>query len=177
MDNTGFFISVNGRDRSIESRTGAVNVQAAIVLGDPSGTKPPVDATWRGLMVGTYMAGRQSNGGKFSGNILQGDAELVFDAEESTLNAAFFNIRNLGKLDKLPDPVRGLPEDRIVFWDVPVDRAGSYSRFTTEEDRALGARYGGSFIGAFYGAGHAETAGTFGRFGINAAFGAKRVTD
>jgi len=64
-----------------------------------------------------------------------------------------------------------------VFRNVPLDKFGSYSRFTTEDDERMGALYGGNILGAFYGAGHAETAGTFSRYGISAAFGAKKVTN
>jgi len=42
----------------------------------------------------------------------------VFDAQESKLDASCYNIENLGKLDKLAEPVRRLPHNSIVFRDV-----------------------------------------------------------
>jgi len=124
MDYAGFFVAVDSKYDHHEF--GTVNGDLVGVLGrKPTGSMPDSDMVWQGVMVGTWVEG---------GGVLQGDAELLFDAHDSTLDASFFNIENIGKLDKLAELVRGLPHNCIVFRNVPLDKFGSYSRFTTEDD-------------------------------------------
>ncbi|MBC6406488.1 MAG: hypothetical protein GDA41_12380, partial [Rhodospirillales bacterium] len=61
--------------------------------------------------------------------------------------------------------------NRLRFRRIPVAADGSYARTYSEDEG------GGGIRGAFYGTGQAETAGTFERFGIAAAFGAKKLTN
>jgi len=132
-----------------------VTVRTAFAGGNLTGDRPDEDATWKGLMVGTPAEGSQR------GNILQGDAELVFDFGGETIDATFSNIYNLNQ--------RALyRKDSVEFLNVRVDENGTYSRKNSLDDR---------IDGAFYGQGDdefAETAGTFAKRGIVGAFGAKK---
>ncbi|MBC6416539.1 MAG: hypothetical protein GDA47_01750 [Rhodospirillales bacterium] len=65
-------------------------------------------------------------------------------------------------------------KDRLTFKRIPVAADGSFERTYTPRQ---GTNRGGSIRGAFYGDGQAEAAGTFDKFGILGAFGARKVTN
>ena len=129
-----------------------LNVRAALVGGDLTGTAPAGPAYWRGIMVGTTHVGADR------GEVLQGDASLAFHMEDGgSMDAAFTDIVNLDR--------RALhPIGNVVFKDVPVAADGTYRQ----------GQLGNRIHGAFYGPDHTETAGIFEHSTIVAAFGAKR---
>ena len=128
------------------------NVRSSLVGGKLTGTRPEGTATWRGVMVGTTHAG------PFRGDILQGDAALIFTmAGGGSMNAAFTDIVNLDRRE--PHSTRA-----VTFTDVPVTEDGNYRK---------GGR-GHRIHGALYGPGHAEAAGIFESLNIVGAFGARR---
>ena len=120
--------------------------------GRSSDSRPSVDATYRGLMVGNPV------GGDRRGNTLQGDAELVFTAADNEVDAHFTDIVDLD---------RGSPHatSRIDFENLAVEEDGLF------ED----GQPGNGFIeGGFAGPDHAEAVGIFESDGIVGAFGAIR---
>jgi len=123
----------------------------ATVTGDLTGTRPEANATWRGVMVGTPTRGFRRD------NILQGDAELTFDAADNQIDATFDNIVDLDR--RVPHSVR-----EIRFENVPVDVDGTY------QAEKIGERIDGVFGGPE----HAETAGVFEKADIVGAYGAKK---
>ncbi len=117
--------------------------------GTRTGTRPSADATWKGLMVGTPREGT------YRGNILQGDALLVYDLSNTNLDVTFSDIKDLTREKDYETP-------RVFFEDVPVEEDG---------------RYGADGIsGDFAGPNHEETAGVFDKDGIVGAYGA-RITE
>ena len=136
----------------------------AVAAGERTGSAPSGDATWRGSMVGTFVAGDNRN------NLLRGDARLVFDMEDSSLWADFSYIRDYDRfaaLHRFAEVKRRNRKHRLIFKDIPVADDGSYAKTYDA---------GGGIRGAFYGDSHGETAGTFDRFGVIGAFGAKKLT-
>ena len=109
---------------------------------------PEVNATWKGLMVGTPE--------NALGEGLQGDADLTWTGEQ-TLDAAFTNIVNVHRL-------RAHSTTEVRFADVPLSQEGTFERRDS----------GGMINGAFFGPDHTDAAGTFRRSGIIGAFGAKK---
>ncbi len=121
----------------------------AIAGGARNNDAPTVDATWRGVMVGTPATGAHR------GDLLQGDATLRYD--QTSLDATFANIKNLDRL-------AAHSVETVRFEDIPFYENGTY--WTGVEH---------DFIwGAFYGPDQAETAGIFEQSNIVGAFGAKR---
>ncbi|MBC6405627.1 MAG: hypothetical protein GDA41_07890 [Rhodospirillales bacterium] len=113
------------------------------------------------------MAGDNQN------HLLRGGARLRFNMRRSRLKAEFFNIRDydrFGAKHTMQEVETG-PRNRLRFRRIPVAADGSYARTYSEDEG------GGGIRGAFYGTDQAETAGTFERFGIVAAFGAKKLTN
>ncbi|MBC6406421.1 MAG: transferrin-binding protein-like solute binding protein [Rhodospirillales bacterium] len=89
--------------------------------------------------------------------------------ERSTLDAHFFNIRDLNRFGAphIFEDVQTGPKNRLHIANIPVAADGSYAK-------KFGHR--NNIEGAFYGEGHAETAGTFEKkLSIIGAFGAKKV--
>lgn len=118
--------------------------------GELTGSPLPtgMNATWKGLMVGTPE--------NALGEGLQGDADLTWTGGE-TLDAAFTNIVNVHRL-------RAHSTTEVRFAGVPLSRDGTF-----------GDRHSDWMInGAFFGTDHVEAAGTFSRSGIIGAFGAKK---
>ena len=148
MDHAGFFVETR-----VQSQVEGVGItlRGASARGDLTGSRPTVDAKWRGLMVGTPQRGDQRD------NILQGDAELTFDATANELDATFTNIVDLDR-----EAAHSVPEVR--FEDVPVTPGGTWGA----------GGVGNRIEGGFGGPGHAEAAGVFEQQGIAGAYGAKR---
>ena len=119
--------------------------------GRSSNSRPSVDATYRGLMVGSPV------GGAHRGNRLQGDAELVYASADNEIDAHFTDIVDLD---------RGSPHatSRIDFENLAVDEDGIFA-----DDQP-----GNGILGGFAGPDHAETVGTFESDGIVGAFGTAR---
>ncbi|MBC6406147.1 MAG: hypothetical protein GDA41_10600 [Rhodospirillales bacterium] len=168
MDDAGFFVttgspnSAGGMDEPEPE-----SVQIAFARGERTGNRPVWDAVWRGSMVGTVLAGERKD------HLLRGDATLRFDSSKSQLSAHFFNIRDFdrfGEEHRMQEVQKGR-QNRLRFGRIPVAADGSYARIYSEDEG------GGNIRGAFYGDYHGETAGTFDRYGIIAAFGAKKVTN
>ena len=122
--------------------------------GDLTGVQPDVTATWLGLMVG------HPSSGALRGNVLQGDASLIYTlggTDSGALGAAFTDIKNL-------DTGAAHSTRSVRFDDVPVAGDGTYEAGLT----------GNRIQGGFYGPDHAEASGVFEQSGIVGAFGAKR---
>jgi len=167
MDESSFAVETGANTRGVGS-------SGAGALGDLTGSAPAADATWRGLMVGT---GAQDGNNLLQGNeacavfagrscapdlpqrdnLLQGDATLTFTAADNQIDATFSDIKNLDR-----NTAHSVTEVR--FRDVPVRNNGRYRQ-------GAGAD---KIEGAFYGTGHAETAGVFEQQGIVGAYGAKK---
>lgn len=122
-----------------------------LAAGRSSNSRPSVDATYRGLMVGSPV------GGAHRGNILQGDAELVYASADNEVDAHFTDIVDLD---------RGSPHatSRIDFENVAVEQDGIFAK----------GQSGNRIEGGFVGPDHAEAVGTFESEGIAGAFGAIR---
>ena len=128
------------------------DVRSSLAGGELTGTRPGGTASWCGVMVGTTHVG------PVRGDILQGDAALIFTtAGGGSMNAAFTDIVNLDRRE--PHSTRA-----VTFTDVPVARDGTWRK---------GAR-GHRIHGALYGPGHAEASGIFESSDIVGAFGAGR---
>ena len=118
--------------------------------GDLTGSRPSVDATWTGVMVGTPATGAGR------GDYLQGDASLTFTTSDG-LSAHFSNIVNL-------DTGAAHSVTTATFDEVPVAVDGTFAKGT-----------GGNRIqGGLYGPDHAEAAGVFEQNDIVGAFGARK---
>jgi len=164
MDHAGFFVTTGGTYGSGDDKRSARMVSAA---GERTASKPATNATWRGSMVGTVTQGEARD------HTLRGEAELTFNLNRSTVDAQFFNIKDFDRFGAphlVATAVKGRQKqsNSIRFDKIPVARDGSYEKTSAEHD-------GGNIRGAFYGEGHAETAGTFDVYNIIGSFGAKRV--
>ncbi len=146
MHHGGFMVGTLEGELSGASLTGSV----ALSGGDLTGSSPSGGAIWKGIMVGAPQGGT---------DLLQGDAELTYTIADgnSQLDAEFTEIMNLdeGTAHSVPS---------VSFMGVTVGPTGIYEH-TDEGDRIQGR---------FYGTDHAETAGTFEKSGIVAAFGARK---
>ncbi|WP_419906614.1 hypothetical protein [Hoeflea sp.] len=146
-DHGGFSVETKAQfsDRTITLR-GASAGQSL------TGSRPTRGSlTWRGVMVGTPARGAQRD------NILQGDAEIIYDLESQTINARFDKIKDLDrKADHTVPTVR--------FDNIPVRTDGTFSS----------GHVGNKISGGFAGPNHAEAGGTFEQMQIVGAFGAKR---
>jgi len=166
MDHAGFFLATDG---SIEVRGRDRDARMVVALGEAAGSRPDANATWRGAMVGT---GKQQ-GTRAKNHLLRGDVELNFDMSRSTLNARFFNIRDFSRFavpynfSQVSQEVEGR-RNRLSFQHIPVAADGSYALTYDGE-------HPGDIRGRLYGSDHEETAGTFDRYNVIAAFGAKKV--
>ena len=124
---------------------------AATSVGVSSASNPQASgaagtATWLGSMVGRGT-------GSADGALYQGGAGLEYDFAASTLDVAFFRIRDLNTGAARAD----------IRWE---DLAVRNGRFVHPGPHMI--------RGTFYGAGHAEAGGVFESRGIAGAFGAKR---
>ena len=132
----------------------SVTGRHGIMTGDLTGTAPDTSASWRGVMVGTPIAGSDR------GNFLQGDARLTYSFNTSSLakmDARFTNIKNI-------DRNRAHSVTTVRFDDVPVYANGTFQAGIT----------GNKIQGGFYGPAHVETAGVFEQGNIVGAFGARK---
>ena len=146
---------------ALQQETGTIAFEGAdyrwrarygIAGGDLTGSLPTdIAATWRGVMVGTPTQG------DLAGNVLQGDATLVYGFGEGNamLDAAFTDIKDLNRL-------AAHSVESVRFDDVPVQGNGTFSAGGT----------GSRIQGAFYGPDQVEAAGVFERSNIVGAFGA-----
>ena len=138
-----------------EETEGGEDIETSLIVsfvgGRPSDSRPSVDATYRGLMVGSPVDGAHR------GNTLQGDAELVYTSADNEVDAHFTDIVDLD---------RGSPHAtlRIDFENLAVDEDGVF-----EKDQS-----GNSIVGGFVGTDHPEALGIFESDNIVGAFGAIR---
>lgn len=118
--------------------------------GDLSGSKPPINGIWRGMMSGVLAD---------SDDLLLGDAELTYSVLGSgeTLRADFTNIANVTRN-------RAHTRPNVRFRPVPVSSDGTFNRRNSNS----------RIQGGFYGAAHSEVTGVFEHGGILGAFGTKR---
>ena len=161
MDDAGFFVATGG---TVGSGANERAARMVVVAGERTGNRPAADASWYGSMVGTVRQGKAKD------HILRGEAQLTFNMERSRLDAYFFNIRNFHKHGARHTALG--KRNVIGFTAIPVAADGSYEKTIKDAGRGYEP---GNIRGAFYGKGHAETAGTFERFNVIAAFGAKKV--
>lgn len=126
-------------------------VRNGLAGGDLTGYAPNSSASWRGVMVGTPATGANR------GDFLQGDALLVYDFLDATLDADFANIKNI-------DKNRAHTVTRIGFDEVPMYTDGTF----------MAGLSGNRIQGGFYGPNHAEAAGVFEQQNVVGSFGAKK---
>ena len=122
----------------------------SVAFGERTGREPAIAGIWRGQMTAITQN---------ADDLLQGDATLRYTASGSRgeLSADFTDIKNLSRNT-------AHAYTSVRFRDVSVSSSGTYSQ-----------GYQGSRIeGAFYGSGAVETAGTFEKYGMLGAFGARR---
>lgn len=122
-----------------------------IAAGDLTGYHPRTSASWQGVMVGTPATGSER------GDFLQGDARLVYNFYDASLDANFTGIKNI-------DKNRNHVVSSIRFDDVPMYTNGTFKAGLT----------GNRIQGGLYGPGHAEAAGVFEQSNVVGAFGAKK---
>jgi len=159
MEHAGFVVAVDGAFAVADDYSPLpIPGRFAAFTGSWTGRMPDASATWKGLMVGTIRKGDNR------GDILQGDAELTFDMDETTVDATFSNIYNIDKDARHPTA-------QIGFYDAVFeeDDSGYYYKEVDGEEAFL--------EGSFFGDNHAETAGAFYRNNVSGAFGAKKVTN
>ena len=123
----------------------------APAVGDLTGTRLTGSETWPGLKIDSAVAGEDSGGGAAM------DAALNHDRDACRSDIAFSGIGTIDRRTAQPRPT-------MIFADVPISAEGTF------RIGAAGARV----QGVFYGRGHAEPAGIFGRPDMIAAFGARR---
>ena len=149
----GVFAVAEDIDDTYEQGIPGIKFSGVLSLagGQVSGSRPSVDATYRGLMVGSPV------GGGRRGNTLQGDAELVYASADNEVDAHFTDIVDLDS---------GSPHAtlRIDFENLAVGQDGIFAD----------GQPGNSIKGGFIGTDHAETVGIFERDNIVGAFGAIR---
>ena len=131
------------------------NSNRSMAAGPLSNSRPSGNATWKGRMVGTLLSGANR------GDKLQGDASLTYSLDTKML-ASFTAIRNL-------DTAAAHSVPSVEFSGVPVDGQGRF-----EQGQSGGSASQPWIHGAFYGPGHAETAGVFRSSNMVGAFGAKQ---
>ncbi|MBC6405069.1 MAG: hypothetical protein GDA41_04970 [Rhodospirillales bacterium] len=160
MEKAGFLVGGEGGFAKIEVEGVEVPINGRFAAAGGTltgGDLPDADATWNGLAVATYTN---------RNDLLVGDAALTFSMSDGTLDATFSNFVNIGE-------AWGPSPDYITFSGVSVAAGGTYNSSDVN----------GRISGAFYGTGHAETAGTFeranvvgalGRGNVVGAFGAKQ---
>ena len=118
--------------------------------GDLTGSRPSVDATWTGVMVGTPATGAGR------GDYLQGDVSLAYEASSTpALDAVFENVVNLDT---------GAAITAFAFSTVLVAADGTFDQGTA----------GNRIQGGLYGPDHAEATGVFEQNDVVGAFGAKK---
>ena len=147
MSNSGFAVL----EAPISGIGGRGSVQYAGAYGDLTGYRPNGNATWRGLMVGTPVAGSNV------GNLLQGDATLIYRFSTAQMDAAFTNIKDI-------DLLQPYSVSTVRFNGIPVNDQGEFGIGTT----------GNKILGGFYGSNHTEATGVFEQSNIVGAFGAKK---
>ena len=168
MDHAGFFVATRGTytdgvDRKKRAARMVVAAGERTVVDKSTDHRPTGNAVWHGAMVGTVLEGEAKD------HILRGDAKLWFNLRRSELGAEFFNIVDydrFGKKHQMAEVKTGA-RNKLRFSRIPVAKDGSYAMTYDNNSGSIG--------GAFYGDEHAETAGTFERFGVVGAFGAKKV--
>lgn len=123
--------------------------------GDLTGSRP-VQATWKGVMVG------HAHAESVRGDELLGTSTLTYDTGANSVDVSFTGIKNLTK-------ERAHSVESITASGLPVSQTGGFNGLADAGYTEIN--------GAFYGPAHAETAGTIYHRGDDAftgAFGAKR---
>ena len=123
--------------------------------GDLTGSRP-VQATWKGVMVG------HAHAESVRGDELLGASTLTYDTGANSVDVSFTGIKNLTK-------ERAHSVESITASGLPVSQTGGFNGLANAGYTEIN--------GAFYGPAHAETAGTIYHRGDDAftgAFGAKR---
>ncbi len=122
----------------------------SLAFGERTGREPTTSGVWRGQMTAITQN---------ANDLLQGDASLRYTVSGSRgeLSADFTDIKNLSRNT-------AHAYSSVRFRDVSVSFGGTYSQ----------GYQGNRIEGEFYGRGAVETAGTFERYGMLGAFGARR---
>ncbi|MBC6416545.1 MAG: hypothetical protein GDA47_01780 [Rhodospirillales bacterium] len=158
MENAGFIVAADGEFLIPREGDSGITIpgRAAVAGGERESGLPTADASWTGLMVGTFQSGDEVD------DILQGQAELTFSVQSNRIGAMFSSIRNIDNPRAADNRIAD-----ITFQNLEANADNGTYGTETEGSR---------IAGAFYGDGRAETAGIFERDNIVAAFGARRVT-
>ena len=139
------------------SITGSITIEEDQVLlrfagafGELADASPIASGVWRGQMSAVSQN---------SNDFLQGEATLIYSISSSRgeLSADFTDITNLSR-----NTAHDYPS--VQFRNVSVSSSGTY----------LQESFGSRIQGAFYGSRGVETAGTFEKHGMLAAFGARQ---
>ncbi len=150
LDHSMFGVSL---DRIVSGTFQGVNLSGIEVAysvsgGNDTGSRPVGSATWQGIMVG-------GTGGFDNPQWIQGDANVTWHLDQSTVDVAFTDVHNLATRARITD----------MRWSgVPVGSDGSFRQETAARD----------IEGRFYGPGHAEVGGIFAHPNAIGAFGAKK---
>lgn len=147
MNHSAFAVQAEG---GIASGT-RFDFRYGIAAGDLTARPLTGSATWRGIMVGTPVAGDRR------GENLVGRASLSYELDDGTVDVGFSRIQNI---DRGEAHATGM----ITFRDVALSPNGTFQAGLT----------GNRIQGGFYGPDHAEAAGIFERANIVGAFGATR---
>ena len=164
MEQAGFHLYTGVPAQSTDANTQLQAGQTftiADAFGVASGSAPDMTATYVGAMVGTPTTGADA------GDVLVGDAELVFDANRNRVALDFTNIINLDN-----NGMRHTP-GAISFAILSL----IYARASQSILPQVLVQCGGATLSArFYGDTHQEVAGTFNHMNVVGSFGAQRVS-
>ena len=122
---------------------------ATYSFGDASGSNPTVAGTYSGLATGIDISG-----GTTHGNVIQGDASIVFDLTNTQVDVSFTNLKDIDTNTSLSN----------MTWDDLGVTSGAFSDGSN----------GDSIDGQFYGATHQEVGGIFEKDHVLGAFGAPK---
>ncbi|MBC6408785.1 MAG: hypothetical protein GDA40_12215 [Rhodobacteraceae bacterium] len=130
----------------------------ADAFGSKSGSAPNATATYLGAMVGTPAHGQANHG-----DVLAGDAALVYDANDDSVDLDFTEIVNVDRNGR-PHTTRKIS---FAALNLSYDATSRWIASTVDgNETALSAR--------FYGY-QQEVAGVFNHMDVMGSFGAKRV--
>jgi len=158
MGHAGFHIytGVPATSTSVDLQAGQT-FTIADAFGTRSGSAPNATAAYLGAMVGTLTQDQ------YSGDVLVGDAELVYDANDGSVDLDFTEIVNVDDANHTPDAIS------FAALNLAYDETGQRIASTVEgNESALSAR--------FYGDTHQEVAGIFNHMGVIGSFGGRRTS-
>ena len=147
---------------------GVVEDAHAAAFGSRYEHRPSVSATWSGDMRGVHMR---------YGNLLQGDARLVYSAAANTVDVEISNVRQFLPPNGRVEYYRGYSGSTGFVWrNLPVNSDGSFYMRGHSNDRQSESPHPtlGFVDGDFYGPNADETAGVFERDFVAGAWLAER---